>query len=590
MASFARPGTPQRVGGVARVEHQVEQHDRHLVALGHDQLQAVRQRGALQRGQLARGRRTGRGPQLAVDRLLAGRELRERVHLEHVHAVREPGTRGLGHGRGRRLPRARQACLVEVRTAAPDRALRQDVGLAAEAADPLDAAHEAGQPLDARAIELVRRDAVLQQPGELLVDRLLHLCQLAAGPCRGLDHEGAADLGSALERRDVGRDLLVVDQPLVQARALARGEHTRNEVELVVLGRAPLRRVPHLVDARLRHAILEQLALHARALRDPGLVPGERRPWRDVAEVALDLRLRLGRRDVARHHQHRVGRPVVGAEPLLHVVERGGCQVLHRADHGPRVRVALRVDRSLHQLVDAAVGLVLALPLLVLHDAALLVELRLVDGAEQVPHAVRLHPEHGVEGAQRHVLEVVGAVFVRGAVEVGGADPLEHLEVVVVEVLAAVEHQVLEEVREAGLAGLLVLRAHVVPDVHRHDRRLVVLVHDQRQAVAEHELLVGDVGDRDLGGLRRRSADEGEREHESGGAGHRILLFSGLPHSTPGTRRSRAPRGVHVLGRPRGRRLPPMPFPPDRGWRRAASGPTMQAADAAMASAGGGPR
>ena len=37
----------------------------------------------------------------------------------------------------------------------------------------------------------------------------------------------------------------------------------------------------------------------------------------------------------------------------------------------------------------------------------------------------------------RHVLEVVGAVEVGRAVHVGGADALERLEVVVVEVLAS---------------------------------------------------------------------------------------------------------------------------------------------------------
>ena len=56
--------------------------------------------------------------------------------------------------------------------------------------------------------------------------------------------------------------------------------------------------------------------------------------------------------------------------------------------------------------------------------------------------------------------------------------------------LAALEHQVLEQVREARLPGPLVLRTDVIPDVDGDDRGLVILVHDQRQSVVEHEALV----------------------------------------------------------------------------------------------------
>ncbi len=155
-------------------------------------------------------------------------------------------------------------------------------------------------------------------------------------------------------------------------------------------------------------------------------------------------------------------------------------------------------------------GSLYALAQLVLDDAALLVELGLGDGALEVAHAVRLHPQDEVEGRDRDVLEVVGPVLVGRAVEVGRADLLHGLEVVVVVVLAAVEHQVLEEVGEAGLAGLLVLRADVVPDVEGDDGRLVVLVDDQGQAVVEDEFLVGDVDLGRLGGQERRGQDEQE--------------------------------------------------------------------------------
>ena len=66
------------------------------------------------------------------------------------------------------------------------------------------------------------------------------------------------------------------------------------------------------------------------------------------------------------------------------------------------------------------------------------------------------------------------------------------------DVSAALEHDVLEEVREPGLARLLVLGADVVPDVDGDDRREVVLRDDEAQAVGE--ALVGERHGRDRGG------------------------------------------------------------------------------------------
>ena len=58
----------------------------------------------------------------------------------------------------------------------------------------------------------------------------------------------------------------------------------------------------------------------------------------------------------------------------------------------------------------------------------------------------------------------------------------------------ALEHDVLEEVGEAGLARDLVLGPDVVPEVDRDDRRQVVLGHDHAQAVVETLVAEGDLG------------------------------------------------------------------------------------------------
>ncbi len=57
------------------------------------------------------------------------------------------------------------------------------------------------------------------------------------------------------------------------------------------------------------------------------------------------------------------------------------------------------------------------------------------------------------------------------------------------------EHHVLEQVREPGLAGDLVLRADVVPEVDRDDRGEVILGDDDSQAVGEALVAEGDLGD-----------------------------------------------------------------------------------------------
>src|SRR5690606_34454311 len=195
-------------------------------------------------------------------------------------------------------------------------------------------------------------------------------------------------------------------------------------------------------------------------------------------------------------------------------------EVVHRADRAVVVRVVLGVQRAVDQVVGLAVGLVLALALLVLDHAALLVQHLLVDRAEQVAHAVGLHPQRQVQRGGGHVLEVVGAVQPGGAVHVGGADQLERLEVLAAVVLRAVEHQVLEQVGEAAAAGRFVLAADVVPDVHRHDRRLAVGVHHHAQAIGQGELLVRDqhlaAGRGTGGGIRRGQSGD----PEGGGDGH----------------------------------------------------------------------
>ena len=60
-------------------------------------------------------------------------------------------------------------------------------------------------------------------------------------------------------------------------------------------------------------------------------------------------------------------------------------------------------------------------------------------------------------------------------------------------VLRALEHQVLEQVREAGVAGALVLRTDVIPEIDRDDRAGVILVEQDVQSVVQRVAGEGNV-------------------------------------------------------------------------------------------------
>ena len=103
----------------------------------------------------------------------------------------------------------------------------------------------------------------------------------------------------------------------------------------------------------------------------------------------------------------------------------------------------------------------------------------------QRAHAIRLEPHRELERVRRHHLEVVGVIEARRSVQraavlVDDADVLE-----LADVLRALEHHVLEQVREPGA----VLRLDAEPDaVHHlddHDRRGVVLADHHAQAVRQ---------------------------------------------------------------------------------------------------------
>ena len=158
------------------------------------------------------------------------------------------------------------------------------------------------------------------------------------------------------------------------------------------------------------------------------------------------------------------------------------------ADRRPVIGMLGRKQRGQHRHRRQTVGPVLVvLTPLVEHDVPLVRELRVGQRRQQVAHAIGFHPQRELERVRRHDLPVVRAVGVGRSVQ-RAARALQRREVARVVMLRSFEHQVLEEMREPGAPGLLVLRPDVIPDVDGDDRAGAVLVQQHVEAVRQRVL------------------------------------------------------------------------------------------------------
>ena len=218
------------------------------MALGQHHLHAVGQRGALDGGELQIGEGGGlRDAGAAVDVGLHRLELRvdlrgggrrsgrcrehgfrqgrgrgfAGLHEDGVRRASQPLLRGRLHvGRGR-VGEDVQLFLVAVRRALVDGARGQHVGLAAETADALDAAHECRATGHLGAFQFVGGGAFGDQALEFFVQRLLHLGRVHAFLHGRDQEEGAADLAAPLVGAGLVGDLVAVHQAGVEARGRA---------------------------------------------------------------------------------------------------------------------------------------------------------------------------------------------------------------------------------------------------------------------------------------------------------------------------------------------------------------------------------
>ena len=179
---------------------------------------------------------------------------------------------------------------------------------------------------------------------------------------------------------------------------------------------------------------------------------------------------------------------VVAPEERLHFVELHGVQVRHFADRRPVIRMFRREQRRQERHRREPVRTVLViLTALVQHDVALVRELRLGERRQQIAHAVGFHPERELERVRRDDFPIVGAIGVGRSVE-RRARALQRFEVPAIVVLRSFEHQMLEEMREACVPRALVLRADVIPEIHRDDRTRAILMEEHVESVGQRVL------------------------------------------------------------------------------------------------------
>ncbi|MNM72483.1 hypothetical protein D3C81_841780 [compost metagenome] len=179
--------------------------------------------------------------------------------------------------------------------------------------------------------------------------------------------------------------------------------------------------------------------------------------------------------DATGHDQHRVVGLVPGAIERLQIADRHVLDIGARADRHVGVVVPIKCHRT-HALHQHAAGLVVVGFHLVADDGHFAVQVRL--GDPRIDHAVRFQRQQPIQRfvVGRERAEVVGAIQRGGRVLAHTA--LLHLTGDVRVLRRALEQQVLQQMRHAGLAVVLMHRAHAVDQIDRH-RRLACIREQQ---------------------------------------------------------------------------------------------------------------
>ena len=206
--------------------------------------------------------------------------------------------------------------------------------------------------------------------------------------------------------------------------------------------------------------------------------------------------------EVAHDHDRGGVRAVVAPVVAVEGVPRHVLDVAPPADDRPLVRMSGE-GRGDDLPPEEPPGVVLAPFQLAPHHRHLGVEVGLVDPA--VHHPVGLEPDRQLEAVGGHGLVVVRPVEVGARVEGGAVQEEQARDLADAELLRALEHHVLEEVRDARDPGMLVSGADLVPDAEAHHGGPVDLLRQDAEPVGQDGLpdARGEGGARRGSGSRR---------------------------------------------------------------------------------------
>ena len=169
------------------------------------------------------------------------------MHFENVNVFGEPlFRRTLQVSRGC-LADKLQGRLIELRSTAKGLVHRQYIRLASKTADALDAPDKGGHVSCLGALEFRFGGSFGQEPRQFLINRFFDPLQVTFGPGGDNNPELSADLTGIDVGRYIRRRLLVIDQPLVEPRGFARGEHPADQLQVTRVRFTVRRNVPHFV-------------------------------------------------------------------------------------------------------------------------------------------------------------------------------------------------------------------------------------------------------------------------------------------------------------------------------------------------------
>ena len=201
----------------------------------------------------------------------------------------------------------------------------------------------------------------------------------------------------------------------------------------------------------------------------------------DPSECLADCLEHLLGVEIADRDDQRVLRRIINFVIRERVVERQPVNVVEPSDHRPVIRMR-EIRLRTHHLVERVFGIVVGAhpPFLEYHMLLFLEILWL-----EIGHPIRFERNRHIQMILIYRLEIVGEIRFRERI-IHPAVLLDYLrELLGLEFLGALEHQMLAQMREAGLAHLLVTRTDFVEDVEGRERRLVIFEHEHFEPVGK---------------------------------------------------------------------------------------------------------